>query len=83
MQEQEFGDLKDEVEELKGKLRHDTKTRHPKMTLANPKETTINNLPEVVDHDRFVIWVRQLYVHLDGFPEWVGVTSLFKRVCQC
>ena len=81
--EHQVWEQKDEVKELKGELRHDTKTRHPKMTLANPKETTIDKLPEEVDHGRFVRWVRQLYVHLDGFPEWAGVTALLKRVCQC
>ena len=46
VQEQEVWDLKDEVEEIKGKLRHDTKTRHPKMTLANPRRRPSSNCPK-------------------------------------
>ena len=27
--------------------------------------------------------MRQLYIHLDGFPEWIGGSALLKKIRLC
>ena len=48
--------------------------------LINPKTTENHTMPENITRADFCFWIENLYLHLENFKEWKGVTHFLKEL---